>query len=141
MSLIETCFCSRLYGILFSLFFTFKSQQQYCCNMYPSRIWIYLAILKSDNLQCNVPGHWVDWTIVSLTKRCMFQTLLFSIISCKILCKNPFNLCFYNFKKWIHKEVWVPDILFSIYQNNTWTIRCLVDERINPAYYIEDCWI
>ena len=31
-----------------------------------------------------------------------------------------------------------PTVLFSIDQNNTWTIRCLVDETINPAYYIED---
>ena len=34
-----------------------------------------------------------------------------------------------------------PTVLFSIYQNITWTIRCLVDEMINPAYYIEDCRI
>ena len=26
-----------------------------------------------------------------------------------------------------------PTVLFSIYQNNTWTIRCLVDETIDPA--------
>ena len=26
-----------------------------------------------------------------------------------------------------------PTVLFSIYQNNTWTIRRLVDEMINPA--------
>ena len=26
-----------------------------------------------------------------------------------------------------------PTVFFSIYQNNTWTIRCLVDETINPA--------
>ena len=35
--------------------------------------------------------------------------------------------------------------LFSIYQNNTWTIRHLVDEMINPAtqriIYVEDCLI
>ena len=26
-----------------------------------------------------------------------------------------------------------PTVLFSIYQNNTWTIRHLVNETINPA--------
>ena len=26
-----------------------------------------------------------------------------------------------------------PTVLFSIYQNNTWTIRCLVNETIDPA--------
>ena len=34
-----------------------------------------------------------------------------------------------------------PTVLFSIYQNNTWTIRRLVDEMIDPAYHIEDCQI
>jgi hypothetical protein len=33
---------------------------------------------KSDNLQYNTLGHWVDGRIVSLTKRLMFQILLFS---------------------------------------------------------------
>ena len=32
-------------------------------------------------------------------------------------------------------------VLFSIYQNNTWTIRRLVDETIDPEYYKEDCQI
>ena len=45
-----------LFGILFSLFFTFKSQQQYCCNMYTSRIWIYLAILDIYQLDNNSIG-------------------------------------------------------------------------------------
>ena len=34
-----------------------------------------------------------------------------------------------------------PTFLFSIYQNNTWTIRRLVNETIDPVYYIEDCRI
>ena len=34
-----------------------------------------------------------------------------------------------------------PTDLFSIYQNNTWTIRRLVDETSDPANYIEDCQI
>ena len=34
-----------------------------------------------------------------------------------------------------------PTGLFSIYQNNTWTIRRLVDQPSDRAYYIEDCRI
>ena len=34
-----------------------------------------------------------------------------------------------------------PTVLLSIYQNNTWTIRRLVDETIDPVYYMEDCQI
>ena len=39
-----------------------------------------------------------------------------------------------------------PTVLFSIYQNNTWTIRRLVHEMINektqrPSNYIGDCRI
>ena len=47
--------------------------------------------LKSNNLQYNTLGHWVDGTIVSSTKRLVFQVFFFFIISCKILFKNPFN--------------------------------------------------
>ena len=64
---------------------------------------------------------------MGLTNRLMFQALLFFIISCKNLCKNPFNLFFYN------STSQQPTVLFPIYQNNTWTIRCLVDETIDPA--------
>ena len=38
---------------------------------------------------------WVAGTIVSLTKHLIFQVLFSFIISCKILCKNPFKLFFY----------------------------------------------
>jgi hypothetical protein len=35
-----------------------------------------------------------------------------------------------------------PTVLLSIYQNNTWTIRRLVNETIHwAAQCIEDCWI
>ena len=53
--------------------------------------------LKSDNLQYNTLGCWVDGTNVSLTKRLMLQVLFFFIVSCKILWKNPFNLFLYFF--------------------------------------------
>ena len=34
-----------------------------------------------------------------------------------------------------------PTVLFSIYQNNTWTISWWDDRPSEPAYYIEDCRI
>ena len=56
---------------------------------------------KSDNLQYNMYtgslGCWVAETIVSLTKHQMFQVLFFFMISCRILCKNTFNLFVYFF--------------------------------------------
>ena len=70
--------------------------------------------LETDNLQYNTLGRWVDGTIVSLTKRLMFQVLFFFIISCKILCKNPFNL-------------------FSYFLKNIWNIRLLVDDSFVPS--------
>ena len=80
---------------------------------------------------------WVAGTIASSTKRLMFRVLFFFIISCKLLCKNPFNLFFYNFtKKNVLSAISAsrqPTVLFSIFQNNTWTIRRLVDEAIDPA--------
>ena len=55
------------------------------------------SLLKSDNLQYDTLGRWVDWPNDSLTKHLMFQVLFFFTISCKILCKNCFNLFFYFF--------------------------------------------
>ena len=46
--------------------------------------------------------HLVAWSMERsrrLTKHLMFQVSFVFIISCKILCKNPFNLFFYNFTK------------------------------------------
>ena len=58
---------------------------------------------KSDNLQYNTLVRWADGTNDLPTKHLMFQVFSFFIISCKILCKNPFNLFFsiyfYNFTK------------------------------------------
>ena len=64
-----------------------------------SRRWIYRLLYKSDNLQYNTPACWVDGTNDSSTKGLMFQVLFFFMISCKILCKNPFNLFSYFFYK------------------------------------------
>ena len=46
--------------------------------------------LKSDNLQYNTLGRWVDGTIVSLTKH-LIQVLFIFIISGKLLLKIPSN--------------------------------------------------
>ena len=56
----------------------------------------FFVILKSVNLQYNTLGCLDDGTNELLTKRLMFQVFFF-IISCKILCKNPFNLFSYIF--------------------------------------------
>ena len=50
-----------------------------------------VQLLKSVNLQYITLGHWDDGTNESSTQRLMFQVLFFFIISCKILCKKPFN--------------------------------------------------
>ena len=53
--------------------------------------------------------------------------------------KKSFNLFFYNFTKIKIKSFECPKskpathCFISIYQNNTWTIRCLGDETIDPA--------
>ena len=49
---------------------------------------------------------WFAGTNDSSTKRLMFQVLSFFMISCKILCKNPFNLFSYFFIKL--QKYWVP---------------------------------
>ena len=92
------------------------------------------SILKSDNLQYNTLGRWVDGTIVWLTKCLMFQVLFLGKLFSKIL-SISFKF-FYNFTKIKLKSFQCPKskpVLFSIYQNNTWTIRPLVDKTIDPA--------
>ena len=54
-------------------------------------------LFKSVNLQYNTLGCLDHGTNESSTKRLMFQVLFFFMISCKILCKNPFNLFSYFF--------------------------------------------
>ena len=73
------------------------------------------------------------------TKRLMFQVLFFFIISCKVFAKirSIYFLIFSNFTKIKIKSFECPSqqptVLFSIYQNNTWTITRLVDETIDPV--------
>ena len=96
---------------------------------------------KSDNLQNNTLGLYDDRLIDQGSD---VPSIFSFIISCKIFCKNPFNLFFCFFKHCKNKneikEFWMPKltVLFSIYQHNTWTIRRLVDETSDPPYYIED---
>ena len=95
------------------------------------------SLLKSDNLQYNMLGRWVDGIIVSLTKCLIFQVLFFFMISCKILCKNPFNLFSYLFYKITKIEIKSFECL-KVYKkykkNNTWNIRLLVDDSFVPSY-------
>ena len=90
---------------VYTLFTKLKAKEKMSCTKYKWQknlcrgkhvIWqeaSKVIVKKSDNLQYND----------SSTKRLMFQVLFFFIISCKILCKNRFNLfsCFffYNFTK------------------------------------------
>ena len=81
-------------------------------------------------------GCWADGTNESSTKRLMFQVLFFFMISCKILCKNPFNLFsyfFYKITKIKIKSFECPKSIKSIKKNNTWNIRCLVNKSFVPA--------
>ena len=55
---------------------------------------INLLNLQYNTLVCLFAG-----TNESSTKRLMFQVLFFFMISCRILCKNTFNLFVYFFKK------------------------------------------
>ena len=75
---------------------------------------------------------WFAGTNDSSTKRLMFQVLFFFTISCKILCKNCFNLFFYRFTKMIKSFV-CPKSIRHYKRNNAWNIGRLVDESIVPA--------
>ena len=57
----------------------------------------------------------------------------FFIISCKILCKNRFNLFFYNFTKMKVKSFECPKSIRNYEKKNAWNIRRLVNESFVPA--------
>ena len=57
---------------------------------------------------------WFAGTNDSSTKRLMFQVLFFFTISCKILCKNGFNLFSYFFYNSIKIEIKSFECLMSI---------------------------
>ena len=89
----------------------------------------------TKNLTISNLIRWVDGMIVSLTKSLMFQVLLFFIISCKILCKNPFSLFFYSYKITEIKinSFEFPKSIKSKKNNNTWNIRLLVNDSFVPS--------
>ena len=80
----------------------FKLQWFQGIKLKPSRLFL-MEHLKSVNLQCNTVV-WYRGLIL------MFHVLFVFIKSCKILCKNPFNLClfFHKITKNWNKEFWVP---------------------------------
>ena len=88
---------------------------------------------KSVNLQYNMLIRLANGTNDSSTKRLMFQVLFFFIKSCKILCKNPFNLFFYKITKMKIKSFECPKSIRNYEKNNAWNIRCLVDELFIPS--------
>ena len=96
--------------------------------------------------------HWVAGWVAGLlgqTTRwpsvwCSKYYFLF-IIFCKILCKNLFNLFFYNFTK--IKSFECPKSIRSNEKKivlrawDAWLMSRLVYRPSNPAYHIEDCRI
>ena len=67
-------------------------------TLYYGRIWTarQQCHMKSENFQYNTLGRWDDRLIDHASD---VLGIIFFIISCKIICKNPFNLYFYNFTK------------------------------------------
>ena len=90
------------------------------------------TVKKFVNLQCNMLGCLDDGTKESSTKRLMCHVLFFFMISCKILCKNNFNLFSYFFDKITKiktKSFECPNSIISIKKiilgtsDYWWTIR------------------
>ena len=88
---------------------------------------------KSVNLEYNTLVGWADWTDVLSTKRLMFRVFFFFIKSCKILCKNPFNLYFfYKITKMKTNSFEYPNSIRNYEKKNTWNVKRLVDNSFVP---------
>ena len=62
--------------------------------------------------------------------------IFFFMISCKILCKNGFNVFFnffYEFTKIKTKSFECPKSIRNYEKNKSWNIRCLFDESFVPV--------
>ena len=72
----------------------------------------------------------------SLTKRLVFQVLLFLVTSCKILSKYHFNyfflFIFFNYK---NRIIYEKKIMGT---SDAWSMICLSHRPGEPAYYIVD---
>ena len=81
---------------------------------------------------CNII-RWFAGTNDSSTKRLGFHVLFFFfIISCKILCKNCFNLFFYEFTKMKIISFECPKSIKNYIKNNAWNITRLADDSFVP---------
>ena len=81
--------------------------------------------LKSDNLQYDTLVRWDKWLVHQASD--VPSIIFFFMISCKMLCKNVFNVFFYKFTKIKTKSFECPKSN-KIWKNNTWNVRHLVDE-------------
>ena len=100
---------------------------------FSSKIVRTLPLLKSVNLHYNKLVRWADGTNDSSTKLLMFQVLFFFIKSCKILCKNPFNLFFYKITKMKIKSFECPKSIRNYEKKNTWNVKRFVDDSFAPS--------
>ena len=95
-----------------------------------------LTHLKSNNLQYNTLGPWVDGPNDSSTKRLMFQVLVFFIISYRLRALKTLYFYFCKvIKKWEIKlkGFFAKNFENNYEKNNTWNIRRLVNETIIPS--------
>ena len=84
-------FLSFLYLLTPTDEFLFEVEYYTANNLHPFKIHVILTVcygrnLKSDNLKYNTLGRWDDRLINQASD---VPSIIFFIISCKILCKNP----------------------------------------------------
>ena len=94
------------------------------------------SLLKSDNLQYNTLGRWVDGPNNSSTKRLMFQVSFFFHKILQNSLQKPFQfifLFFYKITKMKIKSFECQKYIRNYEKKNTWNVRPLVDELFVPS--------
>ena len=97
-----------------------------------------IAKYKSDNLQYDMLGRWIDGTIVSSTKCLMFQVLFFFIISYRLRALK--TLYFYKKMNWkdfckeFCKKLWKKIVLWK---SDARSMRRSSHGPSDPAYCIQ----
>ena len=99
--------------------------------------------LKTDNLQYNTLGYWVDGMNDSSNKHLLFQALFFFTVSYRLRALKTLDFYYEkinlnNFCKEFYKKLLKKIILGT---SEVWSMICLSHCSSEGEYYIVDCRI
>jgi hypothetical protein len=104
------------------------------------RLWRFIIKIHQSTIKCaGSLGRWDKQLIDQASDVPII--IIFFIKSCKVLCKNPFNLCSYKITKMKIKSFECPKSMKNNGTSDTWSASPLSHRPSEPVYHIVDCRI